>query len=55
MDKLKVGVIGSGFMGSMHSNIFNNLPNAELVGIFENNHKRSKKLLKIIMLNNSVH
>ena len=33
MKKLKVGVIGLGFMGDLHANVYSTLPNVELVGI----------------------
>ena len=33
MNKLKVGVIGLGFMGDLHANVYSTLPNTELVGI----------------------
>jgi predicted dehydrogenase len=33
MNKLKVGVIGFGFMGKMHAAIFNELPQTELVAV----------------------
>lgn len=37
---LKVGVIGCGFMGRMHSNVYKMLPNAELVGVFDSDSSR---------------
>ena len=33
MKKLKIGVIGLGFMGDLHANVYSTLPNVELVGI----------------------
>ena len=33
MKKLKIGVIGLGFMGDLHANVYSTLPNVELVGL----------------------
>ena len=33
LQKLKVGVIGLGFMGDLHANVYSTLSNVELVGI----------------------
>jgi len=33
MDKLRIGVIGYGFMGKMHANIFSGLPQVELTAV----------------------
>ena len=33
LQKLKVGVIGLGFMGDLHANVYSALSNVELVGI----------------------
>jgi len=44
MKKIGIGVIGAGFMGSMHAKIFNNLPNVNLVGIADLNTAKSKEL-----------
>ena len=33
LKKLKVGVIGLGFMGELHANVYSTLSNVELVGI----------------------
>jgi UDP-N-acetylglucosamine 3-dehydrogenase len=41
--KVKVGVIGLGFMGSAHARVYNKLKNCELVGICDNN--SDKKML----------
>ena len=35
--KLKVGVIGLGFMGSAHARVYNQLKKCELVGICDTN------------------
>ena len=33
LSNLKIGVIGLGFMGDLHANVYSTLPNVELVGI----------------------
>ena len=33
MDRIKIGVIGLGFMGDLHANCYSTLPNVDLVGI----------------------
>ena len=33
MSNLKVGVIGLGFMGDLHTSCYSTLPNVDLVGI----------------------
>jgi len=45
MDKLRVGVIGYGFMGKMHANIFSGLPQAELVAVSDLNSSRFNSAL----------
>lgn len=37
MNELGIGVIGTGFMGKMHANIFRRLPNCKLVGVTDKN------------------
>ena len=32
---IKVAIIGAGFMGSMHTQVYQNLPNAELAAIVD--------------------
>jgi predicted dehydrogenase len=39
MDKLKVGVIGVGHLGSIHAKIYKEIPNCQLVGICDTNQK----------------
>lgn len=41
---LKVGVIGCGFMGKMHTNVYKMLPNVQLVGVFDENPERGNGL-----------
>ena len=42
MDKLKVGVIGLGFMGDLHANCYSTLPNVELVGVADQDSQKSE-------------
>ncbi len=37
----KVAVVGFGFMGGMHAQIYHALPNAELVGVVDTNHQKA--------------
>jgi predicted dehydrogenase len=37
---LKVGLVGCGFMGSMHANVYATIDEASLVGIFDSNQER---------------
>ncbi|MCE2766293.1 MAG: Gfo/Idh/MocA family oxidoreductase [Fimbriimonadaceae bacterium] len=39
---LKVGVVGCGFMGKMHSSVYAMLPNAEFVGVYDVSEERGK-------------
>lgn len=43
MDKLNVGVIGVGYLGSMHSRIYSQLEDTTLVGVCDCYKKRAKK------------
>lgn len=42
MDKVRFGVIGTGFMGSMHARAFAEMPQAELVAVADVNAQRAK-------------
>lgn len=42
-NKIGVGVIGLGFMGSMHAKIFNNIPTAELICVADSNEEILKR------------
>src|SRR4051794_22530392 len=35
MDRLRVALVGAGFMGRMHANVYKTLPNAELVAVVD--------------------
>ena len=37
MTKLKIGVIGTGHLGKLHTKMFQQIPNCELVGIYDSN------------------
>jgi len=41
MDKLKVGVVGVGHLGSIHARIFNELESVDLVGVFDIDYDRA--------------
>ncbi len=42
MDKIKVGVIGVGHLGKLHTKMFSKIPNCNLVGIFDTNTVQAK-------------
>jgi predicted dehydrogenase len=42
MNKLKVGVIGTGHLGKLHTKMFKSIDNCELIGIFDSNHDQAK-------------
>src|SRR5699024_8870069 len=44
MYKLKVGVIGLGVMGKQHARILYEMPNVELIGVYDINKKQSKDI-----------
>ena len=44
MDKLKVGVIGTGHLGKLHTKMFTELINCELVGIYDSNSEQAKNV-----------
>ena len=44
MDKLKVGVIGTGHLGKLHAKMFKGISNCELVGVFDINLILSKSV-----------
>jgi len=46
MDKLNVGVIGIGFLGSLHARIYHHLEDVTLVGVCDCYKKRAKKAAK---------
>ena len=46
MDKLNVGVIGVGYLGSMHARVYSHLEDTTLVGICDCYKKRAKKTAK---------
>ncbi len=43
---IKVAIIGAGFMGQMHANVYNLLPNAKLVAVVDSDVNRAKVLVK---------
>ena len=44
---LKVGLIGCGFMGSMHANCYNNIPGAKVVAVADLRREKAEELAKI--------
>ncbi len=46
MDKVKVGVIGVGYLGQHHARIFSELPGAELVGVVDTDIGRAHDIAK---------
>ncbi len=44
---LKVGLIGCGFMGSMHANCYNNIENAKVVAVADLRREKAEELAKI--------
>jgi predicted dehydrogenase len=42
MNKLKVGVIGTGHLGKLHTKMFKSIDNCELVGVFDSNPSQAK-------------
>ncbi len=46
MKKLKVGVIGTGHLGKLHTKMFKEIENCELVGIYDSNSDQAKQVSK---------
>lgn len=44
MQKLKVGVIGTGHLGTLHTKLFKNIPDCNLVGIYDSNPDQAKSV-----------
>jgi predicted dehydrogenase len=44
MEKLKVGVIGTGHLGNLHTKMFYQLDNCELIGVFDSNYSTAKSV-----------
>lgn len=42
MNKLKVGVIGTGHLGKLHTKMFKSIDNCELIGIYDSNPEQAK-------------
>lgn len=49
--KFRIAVIGAGFMGSMHAQIFSKEPRAELVAVVDQNIERAKTLASALGVN----
>ncbi|MHB8852165.1 MAG: Gfo/Idh/MocA family protein [Ignavibacteriaceae bacterium] len=46
MEKLKIGVIGTGHLGKLHTKMFSEISNCELVGIYDANIEQAKSVGK---------
>ena len=46
MEKLSVGVIGVGHLGKLHTKMFKQIDNCELVGVFDTNSDQAKLVAK---------
>ncbi len=44
--KIKIGVIGTGHLGSIHTRLWQTHPNVELTGIYDNNREQAEKISK---------
>jgi len=44
MSKLKVGVIGTGHLGKLHTKMFKSIENCELIGIYDSNSSQAKSV-----------
>ncbi|NWF89710.1 MAG: Gfo/Idh/MocA family oxidoreductase [Ignavibacteriaceae bacterium] len=44
MEKLKIGVIGTGHLGKLHVKMFKQIPECEVVGIYDNNIQTAKEV-----------
>jgi predicted dehydrogenase len=42
---VKIGVVGVGHLGQYHTQKYQNIDNAELVGVYDTNFQEPKKLL----------
>jgi len=51
MEKLGVAVIGAGFMGEMHAKIYQDLPNAELIGVYDQRRESAAKVASSLGVN----
>lgn len=45
-DKIKVGVVGVGSLGQHHARVYSEMPEVQLVGLYDANKRRSSKLAK---------
>ena len=44
IEKLKIGVIGTGHLGKLHTKMFTDIENCELVGIYDSNSEQAKNV-----------
>lgn len=47
MSMLKIGLIGCGFMGNMHANCYNNIPDAKVVAVADLRREKAEEVAKI--------
>ena len=50
MDKLKIGVIGTGHLGKLHVKMFKMIDNCELVGVYDQNLEQAKIISEDLLL-----
>ena len=46
MERTKTGVIGAGLLGKQHARMYQELPDALLLGIYDSNHEKAQKIAK---------
>ena len=44
MNKIKIGVIGTGHLGKLHTKLFREVDNCELIGIYDLDFERAKSI-----------
>jgi len=53
MNKLKVGVIGTGHLGKLHTKMFKSIDNCELIGVYDSNPEQAKAVSTEFNVENS--
>ena len=46
MSKIKVGVIGTGHLGKIHTKLFKEVANCELIGVYDRDLELAKQIAK---------
>ncbi len=55
MKKIKVGVVGVGYLGRHHARIYSELPGAELVGVCDVDAEQAKEIARSRRPSRSLH